>query len=410
VKNPDNPLFTHFNNFSFGLRIALLIALMLSASACSTQHAAEMQKSSAPAKVENPVKEGELATLTLTTEAEARLGIRTSPIAYTDVSRSRTYAGEVTLPPDSTIMVSAPVAGTLNLVSSSSTPTVGMVVKKGQPIFRLSPFLSPERDARTLAEKELTDAETRFESAKVKLERAEQLLRDKAGSVRQVEQAREELQLAESALKAAREKLARINRSPLESDSSLIVIAPDDGMIQKVHVGSGQKVAASTALFEIASLNTLWVRVPVYVGDLKSIDRRLSAKIHTLGDAPGTAMIAAKSVAAPPSANPNAATVDLYYLLPNPGAFRPGQKVGATLTLTGAEASLVVENSAIVRDIHGGEWVYENPAPQKYTRRRIEVRYITGSQAVLARGPAQGTPVVVEGAAELFGTEFSTGK
>jgi membrane fusion protein, heavy metal efflux system len=359
----------------------------LSASACSTQHAAE-GKNPPPAKVENAVKEGDLATISLTTEAEARLGIRTAPIAYTAVTRSRTYAGEVVLPPDSTIMVSAPVAGTLSLVSSSTPPTVGQVVKKGQPIFRLTPILALERDARTLAEKELTDAETRFESAKIKLARAEQLLRDKAGSVRQVEQAREELQLAESALKAAREKLARINRSPLESDSSLTVVAPDDGMIQKAHVGSGQKVAGSAALFEIASLNTVWVRVPVYVGDLKFIERRQSAKIHNLGDAPGTQMMAAKAIAAPPSANANAATVDLYYLLPSPGAFRPGQKVGATLTLSGAEESLVVENSAVVRDIHGGEWVYENTAPQKYTRRRVEVRYVTGSQAVLARGPA----------------------
>jgi cobalt-zinc-cadmium efflux system membrane fusion protein len=397
-----------FERFGFILRIYLLVVFMLSVSACSPQRAAETQKPAPAAKVENPVKEGDLATITLSPEAESRLGIRTAPVTYTGVTRARTYAGEVTLPPDSTILVSAPLAGTLQAVSGE--PVAGMALKKGQHVFRLSPFLAPERDLRSLAEKELADAETRHEASKVKLERAEQLLRDKAGSVRQVEQAQEELKIAASALKAAQEKMARINRSPLESDAWLPVVAPDDGMIHKVHVGSGQKVAGSSALFEMVSFNIFWVRVPVYVGDLKSIDRRQIAKIHNLGDAPGSQMLPAKPVVAPPSANPNAATVDLYYLLPNSNAFRPGQKVGVSLSLTGAEESLVIENSAIVRDIHGGEWVYEKTAPQKYTRRRVTVRYITGSQAVLAQGPAQGTQVVVEGAAELFGTEFSTGK
>ena len=409
MKSPDGAASHYFNRIRFDLPIVALAVLMMSAMGCSTQQAAEAQKPSPPAKVENPVKEGELATVTLATEAEARLGIRTAPVEYTGVARTRTYGGEVVLPPDSAIVVSAPVAGTL-LAASGPAPVAGAMVKKGQHVFRLLPLLAPERDARTLAEKEVTDSETRLAFAKVRLDRAEQLLRDKAGSVKQVEQAREELALAESALKAAREKLERIRRSPLEADVSIALTAPDDGMIQKVHVGTGQKVAGSTALLEIASLNTVWVRVPVYVGDLGSIDQRQSARIHNLGDSPGSPVISARPVAAPPTANANAATADLYFQLPSSAAFRPGQKVGVTLTLQGTEDSLVVPQSAIIRDVHGGEWVYENVAPQKYVRRRVEVRYVTGSNVVLARGPAAGTQIVVAGAAELFGTEFGAGK
>jgi RND family efflux transporter MFP subunit len=371
--------------------------------------AAEAQKSEPPAKVENPVKEGDLATVKLSPEAEARLGIRTAPVEYTSVTQTRTFGGEVVLPPDSAITVSAPVTGTI-LAAGSGAPSSGMTVRKGQQVFRVLPLLAPERDARTLAEKELGDAQTRFDAAKQKLDRAEQLLRDKAGSVRQVEEAREQLRLAESALKAAREKLERVIRSPMEADTSVAITSPDDGMIQKVHVGAGQKVAGSTALFEIASLSTVWVRVPVYVGDLGAINRGQAAQIHNLGDSPGSPILSAKPIAAPPSANPNAATVDLYFQLPSAAAFRPGQRVGVTLQLLGSQESLVVPDSAIVRDIHGSEWVYENSAPQQYVRRRVEVRYVSGGQAVLARGPASGAQVVVEGAAELFSTEFSTGK
>ncbi len=391
------------------MRIAAIFVLTILPSGCASQYAAETKKTSPPAKVENAVKEGDLATLTLTPEAEARVGIVTAPVEYIGVTRSRTYAGEVVLPPDSAITVSAPVAGTI-LAAPGTVPVTGMTVRKGQPVFRLLPLLPPERDARTLAEKEVADAQTRYEAARVKLDRAEQLLRDKAGSVKQVEQAREELQLAASALKAAREKLERVVRAPMEAETSVAIISPEDGMIQKVHVGAGQKVAGSAVMFEIASLNSVWVRVPVYVGDLGQIDQRQAAKVHNLGDSPGSPVLSARAVAAPPSANANAATVDLYYQLPPASAFRPGQKIGVTLVLRGSEESLVVPNSAVVRDIHGNEWAYENIAPQQYTRRRVEVRYVTGSQAVLARGPAQGAQVVVTGAAELFATEFSTGK
>ena len=48
-------------------------------------------------------------------------------------------------------------------------------------------------------------------------------------------------------------------------------------------------------------------------------------------------------VAAPPSANPDAATIDLFYELENgEGELRPGQKIAVTLPLMGAEQGLVV--------------------------------------------------------------------
>jgi hypothetical protein len=382
---------------------------MIFAPGCTTQLAAEGQKSGPAAKVENPVKEGDLATVILSPEAEVRLGIRNAPVEYTSVARSRTYGGEIVLPPDSSITVSAPVAGAI-LPSTGSAPSAGMTVKRGEIVFRLLPMLPPERDARTLADKEVADAVTRLDAAKAKLDRSERLLRDKAGSIRQVDEAREQLQLAETALKAARERLERVVRSPLEADTSIAIPSPEDGMIQRVHVGAGQKVAGAAMLFEMASLKRVWVRVPVYVGDLGSIDQKQEAKIHNLGESHGSPILSAKPVAAPLTANANAATADLYFQLPSAAAFRPGQRVGVTLSLLGAEESLVLPNSAIVRDIHGSEWVYENIGPQKFVRRRVEVRFVKGSQAVLALGPAQGAPVVITGAAELFATEFSTSK
>lgn len=392
-----------------GLSLFIIIAFSIWLSGCSKPRAAEGQKAAPAAKVENAVKESELATIKLSPKAEERLGVVTAPVAVERVAQTRTFAGEIVLPPDRTIAVAAPVSGTLS--ASGAQPTVGMLVRKGQPLFRLTPLLPPERDLRVQLERDVTNAQTRLDAARIRFNRAEQLLRDRAGSEKAVEQAREELNLAENELKAARERLDRYDKAPVSGDVAVTITAPRDGLIQKAFVSPGQTVTSGTTLFEVVNLSTVWIRVPVYVGDLKLFDRKQTARVQMLNEPSGSPARAARPVNAPPSANPLNDTADLYFELANgDGSLRPGQKMGVTLSERSAEESLVVPWSAVLHDINGGTWVYENTAPQQYVRRRVEVRRVVDSLAVLARGPAVGAKVVTAGAAEIFGTEFGTGK
>ena len=116
-------------------------------------------------------------------------------------------------------------------------------------------------------------------------------------------------------------------------------------------------------------------------------------------------------VAAPPSADPLAATIDLFYEVPNfDQRFRQGERVEVILPLEGEAEALVIPRAAILRDIHGVAWVYVNSAEHTFERHRVEVHFTTNETAVLSHGPAAGTAIVVDGAAELFGTEFGAGK
>ncbi len=72
--------------------------------------------------------------------------------------------------------------------------------------------------------------------------------------------------------------------------------------------------------------------------------------------------------------------------------------------------AMVIPYSAILYDIHGGTWVYENTSPNVFVRRRVELKNVQDGKAILIRGPAAGTKVVTVGAAEIFGTEFGGGK
>ena len=307
------------------LFITVITVSIIWASGCSRPKAAETQTSPPAAKVENAVKESELATVKLSPKAEERLGIATAPVAIERVAQTRNFAGEIVLPPDRTISVAAPVNGTL--AASGAPPAVGMLVRKGQPLFRLTPLLPPERDLRVQLERDIANAQTKVDAARLRLNRAEQLLRDRAGSEKAVEQTREELNLAENELKAARERLERYEKAPIAADVALNITAPRDGMIQKVLANSGQPVTSGAPLFEVVDLSSVWIKVPVYVGDLRLIDRRQTARVYGLNEPPGASARPARPINAPPTANPANDTADLYFELANgDGSLRPGRR------------------------------------------------------------------------------------
>jgi len=104
-------------------------------------------------------------------------------------------------------------------------------------------------------------------------------------------------------------------------------------------------------------------------------------------------------------------TVDWYYELPADAKLRAGTRVAVELPLRDTTVERrVVPFSAVLHDIHGGQWIYERKEAHVYTRRRVQVQRVAGSDAVLASGPKVGAEIVTDGAAELFGTAFLTGK
>ena len=366
---------------------------------------AKSEPKTAPAKVENGgIKEADLAKITLTPEAESRLGIETVALAMKPAAQTRAYAGELVMPPGQAITVAAPVAGTL--APAGTAPAAGMRVIPGQAVFRLLPMLPVQRDLRLIAETEVTAAAARVENAKAHAARAERMLRDRVGSVRAQEDAAQELRLAETALAAARAKLEQVNRAPLDADVTVTVAVPHAGIVRQVYAAAGQAVSAGAPLFEVARFDPLWVRVPVYTGEMARVQPGAAARIAAGGRA-----YTAHSIPAPPSADALAATADLYFSLANAEALlRPGERVEVTLATHGRTERAQVPWSAVLHDVHGGAWVYENTAPHVFVRRRVEVERVEGASALLARGPAPGARIVTAGAAELFGTEFGAGK
>ncbi len=370
-----------------------------------------------PAKVEGAPKEADLATLTLTPDAETRLGLVTAAAERKAVARTTTYAGEVMIPSGRLTAVTSPFVGTLKGPDGSATPTPGAAVKEGQPVFVLVPILSPESQA-TMAplliesEGQVKQATEQLHIAKLSLDRAENLVKTKAASAAMMVDAQAQYDLAQTNLKAAEarhESLAKVSADSKSGTLKVAISSPASGILQNVHAQVGQTVAAGAALFEVAGLDPVWVKVPVYVGDVSRLAADRPATVGGLADAPGApGERPARPVIAPPSGDPLAATVNIFYEVKNAdGRLRPGERVGVTLPLQGDEQSLTVPRSALIRDIHGGAWVYEKIKPHAYARKRVSVDRVVGDLAVLSAAALKpGASVVTIGAAELYGAEF----
>lgn len=420
--------------------IGLLLLFAAGVAGCGKPAPAKSASTPPPAKVDRLPDETDINRITLTVKAIERLGIATVRVELRSLPRRIMAAGDVMTMPGNTIVVAAPTAGTLAEPQNGAIPRPGARVEAGQALFSFLPFLSPERDLPTPVERvqmanarvglvssqivaagDVKRAQAEVDGAEVALRRAMQLLADKAGSARAVDDAKASRTLAEKQLEAAEARKRVLDSLSLAVEAGELkpipITAPSSGILMNLSAAKGQTVTAGSVLFEIVDLDRVWVRVGVYVGQLPELDERAPAIITDLRGNPTHARQAAPEVRlanpvpALPSADPKSATVDLYYALDNTDrSLRPGERVGVSIAQKHKSESPVVPWAAVLHDIHGDTWVYERTAPSEFRRRRIMVRFIDRGFAALAHGPDLGAEIVVAGAAELFGTEFGPGK
>ncbi|WP_345737013.1 membrane fusion protein MtrC [Prosthecobacter algae] len=309
-------------------------------------HAADA--SGAPAAV---TKENDLVIVTLKPEAEQRLRLKTASVEKRTLAAVRLFSGEVVMP-----------------LASSNQPVAPVLGGTLDEVLRLA-------DLQAAADGRILQAKVQLDAARIALERAQKVLNAEAGSVRSVDEAKSALALAEAALVTAH----------------------------------AQRGILGSAVGKDSGPRRLWVRVAVYSGEASLLDAASSASLHSL--ASPLQRHTATPIVGPATANAQTNTLDWYYEFPADLKLRAGERVAVEIpTVESKIESLVLPFNAVLHDIHGGQWVYEKMEGHRYTRRRVQVARLAGNDAVLSSGPPVGSQVVTDGAAELFGTEFMTGK
>ena len=360
------------------------------------------------ATVNNPVKESDLTTIKLTEHAEQRLGIETVSVESKDLPGAFTVGGEIIAVPGKDVSVTAPVQGTVSYTKTGSSTIAGKTVKKGEEVMRL--LLLPPDKSLANAREDVTVKETAYKVALEQFNREKTLLSKNATSIKAYQEAESALAAARGELNSAKEqlKLLMSNLDAADGDLSVYkILSPFNGIIQQVFVGSGQTVAASSPLFQVAEQDPVWVRVPVYVGDLAGIDLTKNAAVNPMVQTVSEDVLSAEPAKGAPTSNLSNVTSDIFYKLDNKnGNMRIGQKVLVSLTKKSGTGNYTVPYSSIVYDIYGGSWVYVKAAAQTYTRKRVEISHVIDNNVIVLRGISAGDQVVISGAAELFGAEF----
>lgn len=394
---------------------------------------------SAPGKKSAPSEPGRV---TLSPEAERRLGIPEGLIKVVS-SRAparRLYPGEVMPAPGHSVLLSAPLAGTVIGATPAGLPAAGTLVRAGQPLLGLAPLpvLSERAQVATIisdTEAQVARARAQEQTAALALARAERLVKDGLAGEKLREEAlaqRDSARATRQALESQQSALGASQRpgKPPASTGLLAqtrIDAPFDGFVRDLRVATGQPVSVGTPLIEVVSRSVLWLRVSVAASQINTVAADRDVLVNELSPSPQSSPVTATPVSpAPETIQPGTGTLDLYFLLPESMRFRVGQRVAAWVAQASAQesppastvpnvpdrASLAIPASALLYGPGGETWVYERTAPQVFIRRRIEVLRSEGSLLLLrATTPlAPGAEIVTAGAAELQGAEFGVGK
>ncbi|HRP95717.1 MAG TPA: efflux RND transporter periplasmic adaptor subunit [Rhodocyclaceae bacterium] len=141
--------------------------------------------------------------------------------------------------------------------------TAGQVLAEMDPI-DLDDRVRSQESALKLTEATLREAAARQAYAESQARRYEQLFAVRSTSEEMLTTKRQELQITDAALSAARENLARA-RSDLEAvvaqRSNLRLIAPVDGVVAVRDADPGTTIVAGQAVVEVIDPKSLWINV-----------------------------------------------------------------------------------------------------------------------------------------------------
>jgi RND family efflux transporter MFP subunit len=387
-----------------GYRVEIWAALALMLAGCERLESQRAKDADRPAAAAGGLVRASAA-------AQQGIGLVVEKAARQQVAQSLSATGWLTVRPGSEVVVKSPAAGFILAPSGRGQLELGSAVGGGdEPLGLLQVLLSLVEQADLISAKK--EADILIRQSLVTLERAEAQLERLKGKEDTIAGTRlADLQeTADRARVAFQEAQKKLPFLPDDSPGNpagmkpLPLRAPLAGRIIRIHVSPRQLVTQGDPLWTIADWSSLWVRVPVFVGDLSRLARSQEAQIRLPGS---EAVCPARPLEAPQPVEAGHRNVDLYYQIDNAaGSLRPGQAVTVLLPLGGASEQIVVRRAAIVWDGMGNSWVYVRTGPQDFRRRRVELGEGPGEMAAIQRGLQEGEAVVTKGAEALYGEEF----
>lgn len=226
--------------------------------------------------------------------------------------------------------------------------------------------------------------------------RAKDLFAHGAISQSMLEQAQDAEDDAKADLTAAEQQLKTLGVDKSHPSSVVNVYAPISGVIVAQNVtnaaAAGVTYSGSSTAFTIADLSVVWVICDVYENDLPKVGIGQEAQIR-LSAYPGRVFIGHVSDIGP-VLDPTIRTAKVRIEVPNPGNFRLGMYVTATLVSRTKTEHAAVPATAVLH-LHDRDWVFEPAGSNQF--KRVEVTtgdMLPGNMQEIISGIRPGQQVV----------------
>lgn len=329
--------------------------------------------------------------------AEMARNFKVAPLAMQKVSTERDLPGRIEANEQLVTRIGASVTGRVTEV----TAEVGARVRAGQQLARVS---SPDLTNAQLAYLRAHSATNQAQRA---VERAQQLIQADVIGAAELQRREAELSIARAELRAATDQLLLLGVSTdyierLRDKGQLSayagVNAPRSGVVIERKISQGQVAQPGDPLFTIADLSKVWVvgALPEQDAAAVQMGQRVEIRVPALGQR----QFRGKVVFVSDTISPDTRTLVVRTEVDNADrALKP--QMLATLRIIGAARDqLAVPEAAVVRD-NDKDHVFVQTAAGQFRLTPVELAPASGGLRPLLKGPAAGTPIVVDGAFHL---------
>lgn len=351
----------------------------------ATSRAEAKPATSGPEESQNEIR--------LTPEQIKLLGLKTEPAKRMPLVVELALNGEVSANLDRTAQVLPRTPGVVREIRKA----LGDRVHANEPVAVIESRESAEAEAAYLA------AVSKAQLAEQQRDREEALYKKKITAEQDYLTAKQNAEVANIELRAAKQKLALLGLDPKQTTQSaggavpvrVPVLAPFEGTLIERRVAVGDQVTDQTALFRIANLDTVWVLANVFEKDIARVRVGQAATV-TLRSYPDRAFEGQVTWVSE-VLDEKTRTLKVRVELANrERILKPGSFARVLLRTLGDQNTIVVPAAAVQRQ-KSESIVFVDAGAGLYKRREIKVGARSPDAVEIADGLQAGEMVVTNG-------------
>lgn len=291
------------------------------------------------------------------------------------------------------------------VVLESPVPILGTQVAAGQVLAKIVPQVENAAD-RVSLDADTKSARAELAAAEAQLARTERLWAARTIAEKQLEEAKTRVELARVKLNAAQGRLGQFDAGASGKGGGrtpFLVRSPIAGTLIAIHVSSGQSVEDGEPLFTVVDMSRIWLHADVFEPDIPEVENATRAAFRVDGsETPITiAPPDGRVVTIGQLVNEKTRTVPIIFELANP---EQRVRIGSFATVwieTGAPIKApAIPESAVVDDA-GRKVAYVQVGGEAFERRLIKIGTRSGGWVEVESGLTKGERVVTKGAYEL---------